>query len=223
MLREGLQVPVGGRRCLREAIVNLVSYPTALLLLDRDNPSEQAVQLALAFDKLVVEGVKVFLGALPLCDIADHHADDFPTVVKDHVPADFHLDQGAILAAMLPPTAYVPTLVQHASDVAVGIFPGVGDEVVKRKVWHFLGGVAEQALVGCVRIQDAFRADVYYQDALRGLLDHRPVALLKTLGLAGPFLSAAPSKPQHPDQRADKYAFQNKRDQRCGFHAETHK
>src|SRR5215204_2266266 len=100
MLREGLQVPVGGRRCLREAIVNLVGYPTALLLLDRDNPSEQAVQLALAFDKLVVEGVKVFLGALALCDVAPyvHVAGDLTLLPSQGDGDPFDPDRRTVLA-----------------------------------------------------------------------------------------------------------------------------
>src|SRR5215203_3952862 len=70
MLGEGLQVPVGGRRCLREAIVNLVGYPTVLLLLDRGNPPDHAAQLALAFGKVLVEAAQLLLGPLALCDVA---------------------------------------------------------------------------------------------------------------------------------------------------------
>src|SRR5215208_5376772 len=77
---------------------------------------------------------ELLLYPLALGDVADHHANDFPIAVKDHVRADFHVDQGAILAAMAPPAAYVPVLLKHAPDVAVRIFPGVGDEVVEREV-----------------------------------------------------------------------------------------
>src|SRR5215207_683731 len=55
MLGEGLQAPVGGRRCLRETIVNLVGDPTTLFFLNRDSPSDHALKFALAFGKLVVE------------------------------------------------------------------------------------------------------------------------------------------------------------------------
>src|SRR5829696_7821321 len=143
MLGEGLQAPVGGRRSLREAIVNLVGDSTALLVLYRDNPTDQAVQFALAFGKLLIEEAEFFLSTLAICDVADHQAKYFTTPVKDHARTDFHVNQVAILAAMSPSTANVPPLLQHSSDIAVRIFPGVGDEIVEREVRHFLGGVAE--------------------------------------------------------------------------------
>src|SRR5215217_6739262 len=107
MLRESLQAPVGGRRYLSEAVVNLVGDPTALLFLDRDHPFHQALLLALAFGQLLVEAAEFFLGALALGDVADHHADDSPTAIRDHVRTDLDVDQGAILAAVAPLAAYV--------------------------------------------------------------------------------------------------------------------
>src|SRR5829696_9175934 len=47
------------------------------------------------------------------------------------------------------------------------------------------------------------------------------VALLKASGLAGACLSASPSQPQRPGQRADQHPFHSERNQRCGFHAES--
>src|SRR5918994_4550424 len=99
MLREGLQVPVGGRRCLREAIVNLVGYPTALLILDRDNPTDHTVQLALAFGKVLVEAEQLLLVPLALGEVAPnvHVAGDLTLLPSQGDGDPFDPDRRAVL------------------------------------------------------------------------------------------------------------------------------
>src|SRR5829696_2377996 len=98
MLGEGLQGSVGSRRRLRESIVNLVGYPSALLFLDRDNPSAHTAQLALAFGKLLVEEVEFVFRTLALCDIAPnfHVAGDLTLLTSQGDGDPFHPDRRAV-------------------------------------------------------------------------------------------------------------------------------
>jgi hypothetical protein len=59
-----------------------------------------------------------------------------------------------------------------------GKLPGVRNEIVERQPQYRLGGVTEQVLASDVRFQYAFAVYVEEDDALGGLLDHRPETTL---------------------------------------------
>src|SRR5215204_780205 len=124
-LAEAVDGPQGGAQVVRNRVAEGLQLVVEGLELG-GAPPDASLQL-------FVEPAEIFLGALALGDVADHHADDLPTSVADHVRADLHLDQGAILAKVAPLTADVTARLQYTLYVAVHILPGVGDELVERE------------------------------------------------------------------------------------------
>src|SRR4028118_532852 len=88
----------------------------------------------------------------------------------------------------------VPPLPDEARPVPEGAFDVgfyglaiVGHDLVQPHPAQLVGGVAEHVLQRRVGLQDALGAAIHQVEALRGLLDHRPVALLALAeGLLGP-------------------------------------
>src|SRR5215211_3457875 len=109
---------------------------------------------------------------------ADDYAHRLATAVRDHARADLDVHQRAILPAMTPLAAYIAPLLQHALNVTVHVFAGIGNDVVERKPHDLFGSVTEEVLVRAIGFQNTLGVDVYQEDALGGLLDHCPVELL---------------------------------------------
>src|SRR5215211_7752751 len=121
------------------------------------------------------------LGTLALRHIVGDDTHGCIIVVGYCAHVDLDVDQGAVLAPVLPLAEGAVSLLPDTSDVEVNALIIVGDDVIESHLFELIFRVAQRAKQGVVGIEHTPALRVHEEDVLLRLLDHRAVERLTLL------------------------------------------